>query len=78
MENGGTYIQCLMKAANNLFQIKFFVARKTFREAVKPFDIKDVIEQYNVGHLDLCNRVKHLHARYIASKPETNDLDYLF
>jgi hypothetical protein len=49
---------------NNLLQIKFFVARKTFREAVKPFDIKDVIEQYNVGHLDLCNRVKHLHARY--------------
>uniref|UniRef100_A0A8C2A7N1 Potassium voltage-gated channel subfamily KQT member 1 n=1 Tax=Cyprinus carpio TaxID=7962 RepID=A0A8C2A7N1_CYPCA len=49
------------RAAIRVIQRMFyFVARKNFQQARKPYDVRDVIEQYSQGHLNLMVRIKEL------------------
>ena len=38
--------------------MKYLVAKQKFHELRKPFDVKDVMEQYSQGHLNMMQKIK--------------------
>ncbi|XP_053106548.1 potassium voltage-gated channel subfamily KQT member 3 isoform X2 [Hemicordylus capensis] len=43
--------------------LQFRLYKKRFKETLRPYDVKDVIEQYSAGHLDMLTRIKYLQTR---------------
>ncbi|KAJ7994612.1 hypothetical protein DPEC_G00251290 [Dallia pectoralis] len=46
-----------------ILRMRYFVSKKRFQQARKPYDVRDVIEQYSQGHLNLMVRIKELQRR---------------
>ncbi|GMR36182.1 hypothetical protein PMAYCL1PPCAC_06377, partial [Pristionchus mayeri] len=61
------YVSDLTDAHKNAIRairkIKYFISRRKFQQARKPYDVRDVIEQYSQGHLNMMVRIKELQRR---------------
>ncbi|XP_036072444.1 potassium voltage-gated channel subfamily KQT member 1.1 [Oryzias melastigma] len=51
------------KAIRVVQRMRYFVAKRKFQQARKPYDVRDVIEQYSQGHVNLMVRIKELQRR---------------
>uniref|UniRef100_A0A1I8HV44 Potassium voltage-gated channel subfamily KQT member 1 n=1 Tax=Macrostomum lignano TaxID=282301 RepID=A0A1I8HV44_9PLAT len=57
-----------------LRRIRYFAAKRKFQQARKPYDVRDVIEQYSQGHLNMMVRIKELQRRLdqTVGKPQSS------
>ena len=47
------------------------MARTKFRETLKPYDVRDVIEQYRSGNVEMLVRIKQLQGEVDVSRSQT-------
>lgn len=59
-------------------KVKYFVARRKFREALRPYDVTDVIEQYSTGNVDMLARMKYLQARFESLRIFNSFFSFVF
>ncbi|XP_037104322.1 potassium voltage-gated channel subfamily KQT member 1.1 [Syngnathus acus] len=52
-------------------KMRYFVAKSKFQQARKPYEVRDVIEQYTHGHLNLMVRIKEIQRRLDQSLGKT-------
>ena len=43
-----------------ILKLKYFVSRRHFQQTLRPYDVKDVLEQYSTGHMEMLLRIKHI------------------
>ncbi|CAF0998157.1 unnamed protein product [Adineta steineri] len=64
-------IRCIRK-------MQLIVARKRFQQARKPYDVRDVLEQYSHGHINMMMRIKELQRKLehtVGKQPPLNSED---
>ena len=44
----------------SLRKLKYMANKKSFKRALKPYDVQDLVESYSAGHADLVLTVKQL------------------
>ncbi|XP_054625685.1 potassium voltage-gated channel subfamily KQT member 1.1 isoform X2 [Dunckerocampus dactyliophorus] len=59
------------RAIRVIQRMRYYVAKTKFQQARKPYDVRDVIEQYSQGHLNLMVRIKELQRRLDQSLGKT-------
>ncbi len=58
----------------SILLLKFFVAKNKFKFAHKPYDFKDVIEQYTKGNMDILIKIKELQRKLDQSSNSSNQM----
>ncbi|CAG2103474.1 unnamed protein product [Medioppia subpectinata] len=46
-----------------VLKVKFLAAKRQFTQSLKPYDVKDVLEQYSSGHTEMLAKVKQIYNR---------------
>ena len=49
-------------------RMKYLVAKKKFHELRKPYDVKDVMEQYSQGHLNMMQKIKEHNSYFLSNR----------